>query len=166
MRSALLLTLSCLLAGAPAAAEPASEPALALHAGIFDVGADEVGEVGFEVRLRGFDIPALPESFGLRPILGAMVTADESVYGFAGVRLEWAFAEAWVLAPHLSAGLYEEGDGKDLGGPVEFRSGIELAARVGERSQLGLMLYHLSNAVLYDKNPGEESLVLVWTRSF
>jgi hypothetical protein len=66
--------------------------------------------------------------------------------------------------PFTGAGLYEEGDGKDLGGPVEFRSGLEVAVRAGARWWVGLSYYHLSNAVLYDRNPGEESLVLVVSR--
>ncbi|HSN88855.1 MAG TPA: acyloxyacyl hydrolase [Thermoanaerobaculia bacterium] len=43
---------------------------------------------------------------------------------------------------------------------VEFRSGVELAWRLNERSRIGLCLYHLSNGGLYDFNPGTESLIL------
>jgi hypothetical protein len=46
---------------------------------------------------------------------------------------------------------------------IEFRSGIELSRRLGERSRLGVSFFHLSNAALYNFNPGSESLVLTYT---
>ena len=61
-----------------------------------------------------------------------------------------------MLTPSLAAGLYEDGDGKDLGHIVEFRSSLELAYRFDNRARLGLSFYHLSNASLDDNNPGTE----------
>ena len=95
-----------------------------------------------------------------------MVTSDGGAYAHLSFRLAlkdlWAtpWSERWRVVPFLGVGIYEEGDGKDLGGPVEFRSGVEVSYRVGRRWWLGATLYHLSNGVLYDSNPGEESLAL------
>ena len=43
---------------------------------------------------------------------------------------------------------------EDLGGVVQFTSHINLAARVYEGLNVGYRLQHMSNAGLYDKNPG------------
>jgi hypothetical protein len=71
-----------------------------------------------------------------------------------------------VATPGFAAGLFHRGGGQNLGGPVEFRSSIELAYRFGDGSRLGLNLSHLSNGGFYDRNPGTESLVLVWSAAF
>lgn len=138
----------------------------AVHAGIFDVGTnDNVGEVGVEARFRLFDLPLGGFDLPVEPAAGAMVTGDEGAYAHLSFRIPlheiWSdgWPERWRVVPFTGVGVYEEGDGKDLGGPVEFRSGIEVSYRVGRRWWLGAALYHLSNAVLYDENPGEESLV-------
>lgn len=192
-RLALLLTLACLLALAPAGhaqegpadrpppeatAEAATgaatetEPAplvreWAVLAGVFDVGTgDETGQVEAEARFRKLRLPLGSLELPLEPAAGAMVTGDGAAYAHLSFRLTlkdlWRtpWPERWRVVPFLGMGLYEEGDGKDLGGPVEFRSGVEVSYRAGRRWWLGATLYHLSNAVIYDSNPGEESLLL------
>jgi hypothetical protein len=64
-----------------------------------------------------------------------------------------------VVRLSFAPGYYRAGGGKDLGYPLEFRSGIELGWRFHE-GRVGVELYHLSNASLARHNPGEESLVL------
>lgn len=139
----------------------------AVLAGIFDVGTrGEVGEVGAEARLRKFGLPLGSLELPLEPAVGAMTTGDGAAYAHLSFRLTlkdlWAtpWSDRWRVVPFLGVGVYEAGDGKDLGGPVEFRSGVEVSYRAGQRWWLGATLYHLSNAVIYDSNPGEESLVV------
>ena len=72
--------------------------------------------------------------------------------------------EHWGISIGFGVGLWDSGDGLDLGGPVEFRSSIELFTELTERSRLGLTFYHLSNAGLYEDNPGSNSLVLLYGR--
>jgi hypothetical protein len=96
-------------------------------------------------------------------MVGGMVNDAGGYYGYLGLRLPLERGERWQVTPSIGPGIYSAGDGIDLGGPVEFRSGIEVSARLGERARLGVSYYHLSNGVLYDLNPGQESLVLVLT---
>ena len=59
---------------------------------------------------------------------------------------------------------YFEGNGKDLGHVFEIRSALEVAYRFDDRSRLGVMFYHISNAGLGDdKNPGAEALTLSYS---
>ena len=150
----------------PATAQPT---ALAVSAGEHNVlrNKGDGGEVGAELRFTPHRLGFLPRFIpDFIPVIGAMGTAKGIFYGYAGFRLDFPVADRWVTTIGFGAGNYHHGDGKKLGGPVEFRSSIELARRLGERSRLGLALYHLSNAGLYEHNPGSESLVLDWTIGF
>jgi len=57
---------------------------------------------------------------------------------------------------HAMTGLYEKGQGTDLGGPIEFRSGIEVAYHLENGMRLGLGWDHRSNLEIYARNPGVE----------
>jgi hypothetical protein len=145
--------------GLPAAAPSrAEEPDfLAVGLGAFDVlDQDAAGELRVEYRsdLR---------LWRFAPFIGASVTTDGSLYGFGGFGLDVFFGRRLVLTPNAAVGLYEEGDGKDLGGPIEFRTGAELAYRFDDYSRLGVAFHHMSNAGLYDLNTGAETLLLLYS---
>jgi lipid A 3-O-deacylase len=99
----------------------------------------------------------------LSPTAGGLATEEGTLYVYGGFRFDVPLGEKWVATPQLAAGVYYANGGRNLGGAVEFRSGIELARRIGERSRVGLLLYHLSNSRLYRFNPGTESLVLTYS---
>jgi len=98
----------------------------------------------------------------LRPCIGLMATAKASVYAYAGLGLDLIICNRFIFSPNFAAGYYYKGNGRDLGYPLEFRSGIEAGWRFDNHSRLGIHFYHLSNATLGKKNPGEESLVLFY----
>lgn len=135
----------------------ADEPAfIALGAGAFDMFDDEVaGE--FRVEYRS-DL----RLWHFAPFIGGMVTTDGAVYGYGGFGVDILLGNSFVFTPNAALGLYHEGDGKDLGGPIEFRTGAELAYRFEDQARLGIAFHHISNAGLYDNNSGEESLVLIY----
>jgi lipid A 3-O-deacylase len=91
-----------------------------------------------------------------KPLAGIMATTDQAIYGYAGFLTDFYFGRRIVLTPSFAAGLYEDGDGKDLGSVIEFRSGLELGWRFDNRSRLSAMVYHISNASIDDNNPGTE----------
>ena len=169
----LLLAVALLAAAAWPATAAASEAVAewAVYVGAYDFASGaETSEVGAELRFHLFEVPLGRFDLPIEPAAGVMGTGEGSGYLYASLRLPlhelWRDGdpERWRVVPFTGAGIYTAGDGKDLGGPVEFRSGIEVSVRAGERWWVGLSYYHLSNAVLYDLNPGEESLVLVLSR--
>jgi lipid A 3-O-deacylase len=153
-RIALALAAS-LAAGSAAAQEDYREPDfITLGAGAFDINDDmTAAEFDIQVRLNR-------RLWIFKPQVGMFVTDDAGFYAYAGIYTDIYFGRRWVLSPSFSVGGNDEGDGKDLGGPVEFRSAVELAYRFDDSSRLGLQFGHLSNASLYDRNPGEEFLIL------
>lgn len=163
LRPALLL-LALLAAPAAPAAGADLVDGFGLSAGVFNVlNSDSSAEAGFELRLRTLFEGTSERPWVLRPAVGAMANGDGGLYGYAGFRLELPLGERWLLVPQTAAGVYDRGDGKELGGSVQFRSGLELGYRFTEAHRLGAVFYHLSNAGLEDPNPGSESLALIWS---
>jgi lipid A 3-O-deacylase len=146
---ALLLTLAVVTLARPSAAQ---ERSLALSVGTFGVlDTEELFEAGLEYRMR-------PVAYGLRPIVGASVLQDGGNYIFGGARYEYNLTERWQIAPSFAAGIYSAGS-IDLGGPLEFRSGLDVSRRISPDLSVALGFYHLSNGGLYSLNGGSESLV-------
>ena len=100
---------------------------------------------------------------GLRPIVGVMANTDEAVYGYAGLHWDIAIMPQWYISPNFTAGAYSHGESKDLGGAIEFRSGVELAYEFTNRHRLGVAFNHRSNASIYDRNPGVETLMMTYS---
>ena len=66
------------------------------------------------------------------------------------------------MIPEVGVGAYEQGEGRNLGGSLEFRSGLEATYRANDAVRIGVGFYHLSNAGLHAVNPGVNSLVLTF----
>ncbi len=149
-----LLALALVSAWPTAAEETRS---LAISAGVFNVSKSETSvEAGVEYR-----VPI--GTWGLTAAGGLSGTEDGAIYIFGGLRRDIRVADGWWLTPALGLALYDDGDGKDLGGPVEFRSAIELSYEWPKRYRLAVAIYHLSNAGIYDLNPGANSLILTYS---
>jgi lipid A 3-O-deacylase len=167
-RARALGAISCSLAAWMLAAAPvhAGQPVgIAASAGRFSALRGEPSyESGWEVRYAPRRFRWLPRAIpDLSPIAGAMATAQGALYVYGGFRFDLPLGEAWRLSPQWAAGLYYWAGERDLGGALEFRSGVELSRRLGASSRLGLTIYHLSNAGLYSRNPGTESVVLTFS---
>ena len=92
----------------------------------------------------------------LSPITGALITADNAGYIYTGVQAQYKIGSL-NFTPSFTPGLYHEGDGKDLGHLIEFKSELQFSLDVSETSQFGFSYNHISNASLGDKNPGANS---------
>ena len=146
---------------APSLGAKAKDPAfLTIGAGVFDLNDDETtGAVSLEYFGDG-------RLWIFQPMIGAMVTFDGAMYGYAGLGVDLFFGRRVVLTPSFAVGAYIENGGKDLGHPVEFRSGVKLAYRFNDLSRLGIDFHHLSNAGLDDLNPGANQLLITYSLPF
>jgi hypothetical protein len=134
---------------------------LSFGAGVYDFLHDQqAGEFRGEFR-SNYKLLGL-----LKPFVGLTGTTDSAFYGYGGVLIDIYFGNRWVLTPNAAFGYYDNGSGKDLGSHAEFRTGAELAYRFDDRSRLGLAFNHISNAGIDKRNPGTESLVLVYSLPF
>ena len=88
---------------------------------------------------------------------------NHEFYAAVGVLLNIEIGRGWVLTPSFGGGYYNASSGIDLGFDAEFRSGVELSKRLPNGHRFGLNFAHLSNGSLSDKNPGTESLGIVYS---
>ncbi len=153
--AAVLIT--CFLAFEAAAEDP---DFLALSAGVFDFDDDETSA---EFR---YEYCSDLKLFHIGPFVGLMANTDGGVYGFGGLYLDVFLHRRLVVTPNLAVGGYSQGDSKDLGSVIEFRSGMEIAYRFDDRSRLGVAVHHISNASIDDRNPGVNSIVLTYAVPF
>ena len=101
----------------------------------------------------------------ISPITGFMMTADSASYLYTGVQAEYEIGKL-NLTPSFSPGYYTTGDGKDLGSPLEFKTEVQLSLELLPGSKLGYSYNHVSNAGLGDKNPGANSYMFNFMKSF
>ena len=101
----------------------------------------------------------------LSPVTGAMITADNAAYFYTGIQAQYKIGKI-NLTPSFTPGLYEQGDGKDLGHIIEFKSEVQLSLNLFENSQFGMSYNHISNASLGDKNPGANSYMFNFLQKF
>ncbi len=101
----------------------------------------------------------------LSPITGALITSDNAGYIYTGVQAQYKIG-ILNITPSFTPGLYHEGDGKDLGHMLEFKSEVQLSFDLSKNSELGFSYNHLSNASLGDKNPGANSYMFNFLKNF
>ena len=99
----------------------------------------------------------------LAPFVGGSVTSDGGAYGYFGFGFDVNFGPNWVLTPNAAAGVFERGSGTRLGSWWEFRTGAEFAYRFDDQTRLGLAVTHTSNAGLTRLNPGEQSILVMYS---
>jgi len=137
---------------------------ISFAAGVFDLLRPRSMTSEFEAEYK-FHVKYLKSPFRFlefRPLVGLMMTARGSGYLYGGLNFDLLFGDHFLIAPGFAAGYYWQGKGKNLGFPLEFRSGVEVAWQFSDWHRLGIHFYHLSNASLSRRNPGEESLVLFY----
>ena len=101
----------------------------------------------------------------LSPITGALITADSAGYLYTGVQAQYKLG-VLNFTPSFTPGLYFEGDGKDLGHIIEFKSELQFSLDMSNTSELGFSYNHISNASLGDNNPGANSYMFNFLKKF
>jgi len=142
-----------------------SEHEFNFYSGMFDFSDD-----GKKSAIFGFqhqNEKLLRNSFLgiLSPVTGAMITADNAAYMYTGIQAEYQLGKIQIN-PSFTPGLYHEGDGKDLGHMLEFKSEIQASINLSESSKIGMSYNHISNASLGDKNPGANSYMFNYLQKF
>ena len=100
------------------------------------------------------------------PITGGFVTENSAAYVYTGVEWNYAMSEKLKFTPSFTPGIYYEGDGKDLGHALEFKTEVQLSYSISKSTNLGMSYNHISNASLGDKNPGANSYMFNLLKNF
>ena len=136
-----------------------------LYTGMFDFSDDGKRStlIGFQHQNENLNRDTFLGN--LSPITGALITADSAGYIYTGVQAQYKLG-ILNFTPSFTPGLYFEGDGKDLGHLIEFKSELQISLDLSRSSELGFSYNHISNASLGDKNPGANSYMFNFFKSF
>ena len=127
------LFLALLVRPAPAAAGEDDTSFLSFGLGYYDLVSNDDDAADFRLEYRhGSGL------WWIKPWLGVEATSDAGLYGVGGILIDIPLGDRFALVPSFGVGAYENGDGKDLGSTVEFRSQVELAYRFENRARLGV----------------------------
>jgi len=135
------------------------------YSGMFDFSDDGKRASLFGIQHQNENLSR--ESFlgTISPVTGFMITADNATYAYTGVQAEYKIGKLNII-PSFTPGLYGEGQGKDLGHIIEFKSELQLSLDIFSQSELGFSYNHISNASLGDKNPGANSYMFNFLKRF
>jgi len=100
------------------------------------------------------------------PITGGFITENSAAYIYTGVEWNYKISEKLKFTPSFAPGIYHEGNGKDLGHALEFKTEIQASYSLSESTSLGMSYNHISNASLGDKNPGANSYMFNLLKNF
>ena len=136
-----------------------------VYTGMFDFSDDGKRStlIGFQHQNENLNRDTFLGS--LSPITGALITADSAAYVYTGVEAQYKIGSL-NFNPSFAPGLYHEGNGKDLGHVLEFKTELQISFDMSENSQFGFSYNHLSNASLGSKNPGANSYMFNFFKNF
>lgn len=93
--------------------------------------------------------------WGLQPVLGLSLSSNGSGWVGAGTAYTYRPKETGLfLRVSSMAGLYSQGSGKDLQGPIQFRTALDLGMMQRSGMEYGIGADHRSSARIYKPNPG------------
>jgi len=102
----------------------------------------------------------------ISPITGGFLTENSAAYIYTGVEWNYAIGDKLKFTPSFAPGIYHEGNGKDLGHALEFKTEVQASYSVSESTSIGMSYNHISNASLGDKNPGANSYMFNLLKNF
>ena len=136
-----------------------------VYSGMFDFSDDGKRSTLIGIQHQNENLNRDTFLGNLSPITGALITSDNAGYIYTGVQAQYKIG-ILKITPSFTPGLYHEGDGKDLGHMLEFKSEVQLSFDLSKNTELGFSYNHLSNASLGDKNPGANSYMFNFLKNF
>ena len=136
-----------------------------IYTGMFDFSDDGKRATLVGIQHQNEELNRNTFLGNLSPITGAMITVDNASYVYTGVQAQYKIGSL-NFTPSFAPGFYNQGDGKDLGHLLEFKSELQFSLDLPKQSQLGFSYNHLSNASLGKKNPGANSYMFNFFKKF
>ncbi len=136
-----------------------------IYTGVFDFSDDGKKSNLFGFQHQNENLNRDTFLGNLSPITGGLITADNAAYIYTGIQAQYKIG-ALNFTPSFTPGLYHEGDGKDLGHVIEFKSELQFSFDLSNNSLLGFSYNHISNASLGNKNPGANSYMFNFFKTF
>ena len=123
------------------------------------VGQTDFTSIGSDGAAFALDYRARP--FAQRRVASwafaatAAVTEFGDVFVGAGISTRWAWPSGWFIESNFTPGVYAEGTPEnDLGSAFNFRSLLGAGYRFDNGAAISVAITHISNAGLFEDNPG------------
>ena len=142
-----------------------NEHEINFYTGMFDFSDDGQRAALFGVEHQNENL--VRDSFlgSISPVTGFMITENNAAYGYTGIQAFYNIGKI-NFTPSFAPGVYSQGDGKDLGHTIEFKSELQFSLDLSSESELGFSYNHISNASLGDKNPGANSYMFNFIKKY
>ena len=161
----LLFILTCILMVNTPSISEENNRGINFYTGMFDFSDDGQRAALFGFQHQNENLSRDSFLGTLSPITGFMLTENNAAYAYTGVQAEYKLGKLNII-PSFTPGIYGQGDGKDLGHALEFKSEIQLSLDLFSDSELGFSYNHISNASLGEKNPGANSYIFNFLKKF
>tara|TARA_B000000441_G_C21359991_1_gene132686 strand:- start:3 stop:446 length:444 start_codon:yes stop_codon:yes gene_type:complete len=115
---------------------------LNFYTGMFDFSDDGKRSTLFGFQHQNENLNRDTFLGNLSPITGVLITADNAGYIYTGVQAQYKIGSL-NFTPSFTPGLYHEGDGKDLGHVIEFKSELQISLDLSTTSQFGFSYNHI-----------------------
>ena len=134
--------------------------------GNFDFSDDKQAAVLFGFQHQNEELERQTFLGNVSPITGGFITENSAVYIYSGIEWNYSMGDKIIFTPSFAPGLYRQGDGKDLGHILEFKTEVQVSYAFSDTSSFGASYNHISNASLGDKNPGANSYIFNYLKKF
>ena len=142
-----------------------NETELNFFTGMFDFSDDK--QASGLIGLQHQNDELFRKSFlgKLSPISGGFLTEKNAIYLYTGIQAEYEIGSL-NFTPSFAPGYYSQGNGKDLGSVIEFKTEVQVTYDLSEATHLGMSYNHISNASIGSKNPGANSYMFNFLKQF
>ncbi len=136
-----------------------------IFGGTYDYDDDNTTNlIGLNYHISNSEIDLL-SILTINPVVGGLVTAKSASMFYGGFETNLG-SDLIYLNLSSSAGIYSNGDGKDLGSAIQFKSEVNLLYSLSDKTRIGIGSHHISNAGLDSVNPGTNNFYLIFNRNF
>jgi lipid A 3-O-deacylase len=135
------------------------------YSGMFDFSDDGQRALLFGLQHQNENLIRESVLGEISPVTGFFLTENQAAYLYTGIQAHYNLGDL-DFTPSFTPGLYHEGDGKDLGHVIEFKTEVQFSINTSADTKLGFSYNHVSNASLGSKNPGANSYIFNFFKKF
>ena len=128
------------------------------YSGMFDFSDDGQRALLFGLQHQNENLIRESVLGEISPVTGFFLTENQAAYLYTGIQAHYKSGDL-DFTPSFTPGLYHEGDGKDLGHVIEFKTEVQFSINTSADTKFGFSYNHVSNASLGSKNPGANSYI-------
>ena len=136
-----------------------------IYSGMFDFSDDGQRALLFGLQHQNENLIRESVLGEISPVTVFFLTENQAAYLYTGIQAHYNLGDL-DFTPSFTPGLYHEGDGKDLGHVIEFKTEVQFSINTSADTKFGFSYNHVSNASLGSKNPGANSYIFNFFKKF